>query len=401
MAAPPPADIVHLAHAFFPADPRVKRAALAAAATGRSVSVVALRGRGEPAVEQIGPLQVLRLTGTKARGGALTYLSEYLAFVWRCRCLLAREPQFRRVRIVHVHTLPDFLVWAATPARRRGARLILDLHEIFPEFTAARFPGPAGRAAARLAKRLERQARRKADVTITVDRPIAELLASRGIGRPERVVLIHNSADPEDLGPLRTPEAHPRPRPGQPLELVYHGTLTRLYGLEIAIRGVALANARGTAVHFTILGDGPERNELGRLVTELGADDAVTFEARIPQSALRERLVRADGGLVPTRLDGMTRYSLSNKLLDYVHLGLPVLAARLPSYAGYLGDETTWFWKPENPESLAAIIAQFAAASADERRARATRAQQALRDIAWDRERPRLLETYESLLQDG
>lgn len=393
-------DIVHLAHSFFPADTRVKREALAAAATGRTVCVVVLRGPGQDAEAEMDGVLVLRLRGTKSRGGPLAYLGEYLAFIWRCRRLLARDPRFRQVRIVHVHALPDSLVWAATPARRRGAGIILDLHEIFPEFAASKFPGTVGRLAGAVAKLLERQARRRADVTITVNRPIADLLSSRGIGRPERLVLIHNSADPADYGPARVPEVHARPRPGVPLELVYHGTLTHLYGMDIAIRGVALAVARGTAVHLTILGDGQEREALARLVTDVLASNAVSFEAHMPQSALRERLTRADGGIVPTRLDGMTRYSLSNKLLDYVHLGIPVLAARLPSYADYLADDAAWFWNPGDPEALAATIAEFAATTADERRARPSRAQRALRNVAWGEERARLIEVYRSLLND-
>ena len=398
MAPPVPLDIVHLAHSFFPADTRVKREALAAAATGRTVGVVVLRGPSQSEEEELGPLRVLRVPGTRSRGGPLTYLSEYLTFIWRCRRLLASDSRLQRVRIVHVHSLPDFLVWAATPARRRGARIILDLHEIFPEFTATKFPGPAGRLATAVATLLEGQARRRADVTITVNRPIAKLLAARGIGRPERLVLIHNSADPADFGPQRAPD--PRSRPGSPVELVYHGTLTQLYGLDIAIRGTALAASRGTPVHLTILGDGQERDALGRLVTELRATGSVTFEPHIPQDALPERLARADAGVVPTRLDGMTRYSLSNKLLDYVHLGIPVLAARLPSYADYLSADAAWFWTPEDPESLAATIAEFAATSVQERCARPARAQLDLRDIGWDHERARLVEIYRELLND-
>ena len=36
----------------------------------------------------------------------------------------------------HARTLP--------PARHRGARLVFDMHEVFPEFTAAKFPGASG-----------------------------------------------------------------------------------------------------------------------------------------------------------------------------------------------------------------------------------------------------------------
>ncbi len=390
-------DIVHLAFTVFPADTRVKREAMAASSAGRRVAVVALQAAGQPAEEDVGSVHVVRLPGRKTRGGPLAYAAQYAAFVWRCRRLLGRDARFQGVRIVHVHTLPDFLVWAAAPARRRGARVILDLHEIFPEFTASKYPGLVGRVATRIARGLERDARRRADVTITVNRPIEKLIATRDIGRVERVVLVHNSADPADFGPPRRPEQTVRSRR---LELVYHGTLTTLYGVDVAVRGVALAAARGAPVHFTILGDGPERHTLARLASDLNADLVVTFEAPIPQRALRERLARADAGIVPTRLDGMTRFSLSNKLLEYVHLGMPVLAARLPSYAHYLGEDSAWYWTPGDPEDLARAIEELAAASMEERSNRASRAQHNLEAIAWPYERARLVALYRDLL-DG
>ncbi|MGH7537094.1 MAG: glycosyltransferase [Gemmatimonadales bacterium] len=390
-----PIEIVHLAYTSFPADTRVKREALAAAGTGRRVAVAALQGVGQSSEEAIGPMFVVRLPGKRSRGGPLSYVVEYVTFVWRCRRLLARDDRFRQVRVVHVHTLPDFLIWAATPAWRRGARVILDLHEIFPEFARSKYPGLLGRLAARVARILERSARRRADVTITINSPIEELLATRPIGRRERRVLVHNSADPDDFGPPNPPRPHARR--GR-LELVYHGTLTPLYGLDIAIRGVARAALHGAPVHFTILGDGPEREALARLTGDLGAELVVTFEAPIPQRALRERLLRTDAGVVPTRLDGMTRYSLSNKLLEYVHLGVPVLAARLPSYGGYIDDAAAWYWTPGDPEDFARAIGEFAAAPAEVRQSRAARAQRDLDRIAWPRERARLVAVYEELL---
>lgn len=392
-------EIVHLAFATFPADTRVKREALAALASGRGVAVLALRDEDQPAEEQRGGLTVVRVPGRKSRAGPLAYALDYAAFTWRCRRLLARDPRFAGVRVVHVHTLPDFLVWAAAPAQRRGARLILDLHEIFPEFTASRYPGVIGRLGAALARRIERWARRRADLTITVNRPIDELLAARAIGRAEQRIIVHNSADPEDFGPTRPPVAPPA---RATIELIYHGTLTPLYGLDVAIRGVAQAAQRGRGggvrVRLMILGSGPQRGDLGRLVAELRAESLVSFQPRVPQAELPARLGGCDAGLVPTRLDGMTRYSLSNKLLEYVHLGMPVLASRLPSYAHYLPADAAWYWTPNDPADLARAIAEFAAATLAERLARARRAQESLAGIAWPGERDRLLAAYRALL---
>jgi glycosyltransferase involved in cell wall biosynthesis len=389
-----PIEIAHVAYTTFPADTRVKREASAAAAMGRRVAVVVLRGDGQAEEEEMGGLLVVRLRGRKSRRGPLSYLAEYIAFVWRAYRLLANDPRFARLRIVHIHTLPDFLIYAATAAQRRGARVILDLHEIFPEFAASRYPGVPGRIAAAGALWIERWARRKADVTITVNTPIDELLASRSIGRSERRVVIHNSTDPNDFGEVRDASLHPA---RDVLEVVYHGTLTSLYGLDVAIRGIALASERGIKIRFTILGDGPHRAALEVLVRELAVQRLVTFEPPLQQTALPQRLRACQAGIVPTRLDGMTRYSLSNKLLEYVHLGIPVLAARLPTYVQYLS-ENAWYWTPSDSLDLARAIGDFAAASPAERLARARRAQQQVERIAWPLERARLQALYAELL---
>jgi glycosyltransferase involved in cell wall biosynthesis len=388
-----PIEILHLAYTSYPADTRVKRELAALRTTGRRTAVIALRGAAERAVERCEGTTVIRVPGRKSRGGVLSYLFEYAEFTWRARRLVATHPALAAARVVHVHTLPDFLIWAALPARRRGARLVFDMHEIFPEFITSRFSGAPGALLAALARRIERWARRSADLTITVNHPIDQLLGRRPIGRPERRLVLHNTADPVDFGSGRR---DPGPAPGTP-DFIYHGTLTKLYGLDLAIRAVAQVRSEGLSVRLTLLGDGPERLGLERLAAGL-APGAIAVEAPIPQAALPERLCRCAAGIVPTRLDGMTRYSLSTKLLEYVHLGIPVLAARLPSYVSYFDEDALWYWRPGDAADLARAIREFSASSPAERARRAGRAFAAIQPMAWTHEREGLLAAYDDLL---
>jgi glycosyltransferase involved in cell wall biosynthesis len=277
--------------------------------------------------------------------------------------------------------------------RRRRAKVVLDLHEIFPEFVASKFPGPAGQLLTWVATAIERWARRQADATITVNHPIARLLDHRAPAEAPPQVVIHNTPDPAEFGNPRDP----RPAGLSTIRCVYHGTLTSLYGLDIAIRGIAASRRAGVDAHFTIIGDGPDRRALESLVQQLGPDHGVTFKDPQAPSWLKEVLPTFDAGIVPTRLDDMTRYSLSNKLLEYVHLGVPVLAARLPSYAEYFPDTSAWFWTPNDSEALARAIVGFAHAPLAERTARARAAQEAVVAIAWAGERERLISLYTGL----
>ena len=390
-----PFDIVHITQSPFPEDPRPRREAAAAAELGVRVAVIALRTHAaQPRVARWGGIVVVRLSGRKRRGGPAAYITDYLDFVARARALVASSPRFRMARIVHVHTLPDFLVAAATPAKRAGARVILDMHEILPEFTRSKFPGLLGLLGERLARHVERWSRRRADVVVTVNRPIQALLATRPASKDESLVVIHNSPDPGEL----SPGPSPRSIGGNGLQLVYHGTLTKLYGLDIAIHAVADAVAGGMRPTLDIFGDGPERSALSALAGSLDLADVVRIHGPVSMSRLAELLPAFSAGFVPTRLDVMTQYSLSTKLLEYVHLRIPLIAPRLPTYLSYIPESAAWFFTPNDPRSATEAIRRFAEAPPAERARRADDAAIAARAFDWKTEASALKQVYRRLL---
>jgi glycosyltransferase involved in cell wall biosynthesis len=393
-----PFDIVHLAHTTFPEDPRPRREAMIAAETGARVAVVVLNGgRDKRRVSRYGPLTIIRLEGARRRGSAGGYLKEYLDFLVRARRLLREHARFRGARVFHVHTLPDFLIAATRAARRSGARVILDLHEVFPEFTRSKFAGWQGALGEPVARVVERWSRRQADALLTVNHAVAERLHSRPAKANERVLVVHNFADPAEFGEPRLTDGEIRGA----IRLVYHGTLTPLYGLDLAVDGVARARERGLQVQLDIYGDGPSRESLETQIGRLAAADFIRLRGTAPHHELRELLSRYDAGLVPTRLDGMTQLSLSTKLLEYVHLGIPLLAPSIPTYLRYFPDETAWYFAPNSSEAITGALLRFAAASPEERVHRARLAQAAsTRELDPARDAAQLRNLYRELLQD-
>ena len=392
-----PFDIVHIAQTQFPDDPRPRKEVLAATELGLRVAVIALRDGLDPRpVGHHGRAVVVRLPGERRRGSLGKYVLEYTDFLVRAHALVRRDPRFSRARIVHVHTLPDFLVAAARPARRHGARVVLDMHEIFPEFTRTKFPGLVGRIGEPVARAIERWSRRQADVVLTVNRSIERLLGARRSRPDERLVVVHNLTDPADFGPPRLTDGMATP----PIRLAYHGTITRLYGLDLAVRAVAAARRLGADVELDIYGRGPMVPEIQSLIEALGLGGTVRLMGSVSHVVLRDRLPAYHAGLLPTRLDRMTQYSLSTKLLEYVHFGIPLIAARIPAYVEYFPATAAWYFEPNDADAAAQVIAAFAAAPAAERIARARAAQEAMRDLSWEREAQKLKEIYEELLKD-
>lgn len=393
-----PFDIVHIAQTQFPDDARPRREALVAAATGARVAVIALQDGLDP--RPVGHYQgvaIVRLPGRRRRGSLGTYALEYTNFLARAYALVRRDPRFRRARVVHVHSLPDFLVAAARPARRLGARVILDLHEIFPEFTRTKLGPRLGPLAAPVATAVERWSRRFADVTLTVNREIEALLASRRARANERIVVIHNLTNPDDLGPGAMTDGVV----SATLRLAYHGTLTPMYGLALAVDAVAAVRLAGIDVTYDIFGGGPMTAELEQQITCLGLGAAVRLRGAVSHHVLRRELPSFHAGFLPTRLDGMTRYSLSTKLLEYVHLGIPVIAPRIPTYLRYFPEGCATYFTPGDSGDAACAISRFRTMSAEARVAQARAAQQAIAGLTWAAEAARLRAIYEELLDEG
>jgi glycosyltransferase involved in cell wall biosynthesis len=104
--------------------------------------------------------------------------------------------------------------------------------------------------------------------------------------------------------------------------------------------------------------------------------------------------------LLPTRLDSMTRYSLSTKLLEYVHLGIPVIAPRIPTYLRYFPAACLTYFTPGDIGDAARAIGRLRATSTEARVDQARAAQRAIADLTWPAEAARLRAIYEELLGD-
>ncbi|HWQ14631.1 MAG TPA: glycosyltransferase family 4 protein [Roseiflexaceae bacterium] len=342
-------------HNYYPQrEPRVEREAQALVANGYEVDVICLREPGEPAEATVNGVNVYRLPVRRRKGsGPAVQLLEYLAFFAMASARLAALHRRRRYRVVQAHNLPDFLVFAAWLPKLSGARLILDIHDLMPEFFVSRFTGSMRSPPVRLVRLQERLACGFADHVITVTDLWREALIGRGTP-PEKVSVVMNVANDRIFR-----RQAPTPRPADPgcFRLLYHGTLTRRYGIDVAIRAVDIVRRQLPGVHFTVHGAGEERDALARLVEELDLGQHVRVTSHyIPTTEMPAFIQQADLGVVPYRRDIFTDGILPTKLMEYVALGVPVVAARTPVIEAYFDETMVQFFQPEDHEGLARAI---------------------------------------------
>src|SRR5262245_45574898 len=223
-------------------DPRVRRKAEALVSAGYSVDVLALRSSAGKKSFTLNGVNVYTIGLGKRRGSLLRYAFEYAAFfLWTC----LRVPLMMRRRryvAVDVNTLPDFLIFAAVGARWMGATLILDMHEITPEFYMSKYSISENSLVVRMLKFLEKISFDFADYVVTINEPILQLLVDRGLSRSKSIVVM-NAVDETRFASL---SAHSRPAqaPSTSFAMMYHGTLTPIYGLDIAVEAFGIARPR-------------------------------------------------------------------------------------------------------------------------------------------------------------
>ena len=118
--------VAMLAHTCYLRDPRVRREAEALAEKGMEVHVISLSEDGnapggrEPRRSTVNGVQVHRLPIRRKRGGPLRYLYEYLMTGFLGGLKLASLHFRGRLKVVHVHNMPDLLVCAALIPRLGG-----------------------------------------------------------------------------------------------------------------------------------------------------------------------------------------------------------------------------------------------------------------------------------------
>jgi len=93
-----------------------------------------------------------------------------------------------------------------------------------------------------------------------------------------------------------------KPERSAKLELLFVGGLVPRKACDLALRAAA-SLLRNDLAHFTVVGDGPERNRVEELTRSLGIEKAVSFCGWISQAEALSRMRSADVFLFPTLRD--------------------------------------------------------------------------------------------------
>lgn len=336
--------VCSVTQSYYLRDPRVRREAEALARSGFSVTVVCLREKGETKREIREGVYIVRLPLARKRGDVFRYLFEYFVFFVLATSFVAGMTLRRRFHIIHIHTMPDFLVFVGWFPKLLGAKVVLDVHEPMPELFVSKYGLEPKGLWISLIEFQEKASMWFADVILTIHEPMRELLRQRSSGR-KPVYSLLNVPD------RRVYEENSRPsadRLDERFVLIYTGTIARRYGLDIALRAVQELRAQILGIRLKIVGEGDALEELQEYVREHALVDVVSFHPPVSWDKIPEILADAHVGISPHRTDTFWDLYFSTKLVEYLWAGLPVISSRTKTLEYYLKDSTVFFVNPED-----------------------------------------------------
>lgn len=234
---------------------------------------------------------------------------------------LGRKAGFR---IVH-HMLPfwmdvtfdlDFLL------RRPGTAYVLGPVQSPQQFeyrdtAVEKAEGFAVRLLGRALRALSVGTLKRADRVIVISGHTARMLADRGVD-PQRIVLIPPGIDAGEFKYVP-----PDGKSTDALELVTVGKLIARKEVDLVIQALARVAGAHPAARLRIIGEGPERNALERLASELGVGDRVVFEGPVPHSEVGSFYEKAHAYVSTSASE-----SWGQVYLEAMACGLPVVSAR-------------------------------------------------------------------------
>jgi glycosyltransferase involved in cell wall biosynthesis len=344
-------------YSYYATDPRPRREAEALQRAGMEVEVICLRPEpASPWRQNLHGVEVFQMPLKRRRAGKLVYIAQYVWFLVCAFCVLSARNFRRRYHLVHVHNMPDFLVFSALLARWTGARVILDLHDPMPELFRSIYSLPENHFSVRWLKKLERRSIAFADLVLTPNLAFKELFVSRSCP-PDKIETVMNSPETTIFDPRKHPHVNGRPVADKPFVLMYHGLIVERHGLDLAIRAVAQLRARIPGLRLHLYGEPTDYSrKMEELVRELKLEGVVQAHGFKPLNEIARDISQIDLGVIPNRLSSFTAINFPTRIFEYLAMRKPVMVPVTKGIRDYFNDDEILFFEPGSIENLAAKI---------------------------------------------
>ncbi|NLW33612.1 MAG: glycosyltransferase family 4 protein [Fibrobacter sp.] len=346
-------NICMIAYSNYKSDSRIRREAEALTQAGANITILSLAESKKPLKFQFQGVNVIEIGVNKFQGkNSKSYILSYILFLIKAFFVCSSLALNNKIDAVHVHNMPDFLVFAALLPRIMGKMVVLDIHDTMLETYLGKF-GRLNPLFAKLLAWEEKICASMAHKIICVNHVQMIPVIKRGIPE-EKITVVMNVPD-ESI--FSTPNRERTQERKSPFKCVYHGTLDKMLGIDIAIKAFEQIRNKYCDIQFHIIGRGKDSDDFERYIKGKNLSDFIYLDKfGIRVDKLRPVLLSMDLGIIPNRKNIGTELMLPVKMLECMALRIPVVAPKLQAIQYYFSDTMVRYYETENMESLADAI---------------------------------------------
>ena len=307
------------------------------------------------------------------QGNGVGRVKNILAFMralWADTDRLVRE--FAPDAVIASSTYPMDIWPARRLARRAGARLVFEVHDLWPLSPIELSGMSPWHPFALLCAVAERAAYRDADVVISMLPKVHEHMAARGLDL-RRLHIVPNGISLDEWQGVAAPLNEDLARILAAARLAdrtvvgYAGSMGLPNALDTLLDAAALL--RGQALQFVLVGSGHEQARLARRVVNEGLDQ-VSFLPPIAKAQIPAFLAAVDIAYIGWQRVPIYRFGIApNKLMDYMMAGCAVLHSVAAGNDPVAEAGAGLTVAPQWPAAVADGLRQLAALPAEERQA--------------------------------
>lgn len=389
-----------LVHSYYLRDARVRREAEALVEAGYKVEIICLRApkqpgkTREPSKDKVNNVNIHRIPLVRKRGKTFRYCYEYLMLTilgaWKLAWLHFKKP----FQVIHIHNMPDFLVLAGLIPKWMGAKLLLDIHDPMPELYRLKHNIVQNRWIVKALRLEEKLSCWLAHYIISVNEAVRKNLEGKRIPS-KKIFILHNYPDKKYLPVKNDITRWPRHNDG--VVLLYAGTVTEHYRLDVAIEALALVIKYIPCAKLQILGEGNELNRVLQVANNLGLRKHVEHLGFVDIERVHDVMAGADVGITSHQGGVFGNLYFATKIFDYLAQGLPVVSSRTETILRYIPEDAVFYFEPENSNDMAKQIIKIWN-EPNLVRSKMRNAEKLLHKYTWQREKHRLINFYQELL---
>jgi glycosyltransferase involved in cell wall biosynthesis len=384
-------------YSYYPGDTRIRREANALIENDIEVDVICLRGENQATSEIFEKVNIHRLNIRKTRGTLFNYF--FLYFIFFILSFIKGTNLFlkKKHNVIHIHNMPNFIVFVGLIPKLFGAKIILDQHDPSPEILISLSNKTEGSFLFKLAVFEEKISTWFADHIITTNIAFKDLFISRSCNE-DKITIVMNSPQTSIFDKINIPKPQLEDNRTKKFRIMYNGTIIKRHGLDILVNSIKILKDKIPDIELHIFGKGEYLSEVLEKVEILKLNDHVKYRGTFLIDKIAEEISQMDMGVVPNRFNVFTNLNFPVRIFEFIYFKKPIVVPKTRGISDYFDDDSIFYFQAEDVNDLVNVILSIYYKSVDVNKV-IENGYNVYQKNSWEIQSKNLLEVYNKLIK--